>query len=112
MGLGGHDTDRFYYVEPDFHIDNPAWAIYPAEIIAPLTEKQRKCTFEGRDYKFDTLMGFYLPSVPSGNQAEARALCVSGLDYKSRLFGNSVLGCDSLRIIGVDKKYAEGLAKK
>lgn len=92
---------------------HPAWAVYPAEIVAPLVEKlQNGFRFKGGDYKFDEMMGFHLPGTTSDNLGHGRALCVNRLNGRSRLFGYLNLGVVNSYVVGVDKNYAASGAKK
>ena len=93
----------------DGKVVHPAWAIYPAEIIAPLVAETFK--FNKREWDYDKNMGFFLPGEPTDN-AEMRALYVGRLWGMSWLDGWGGLGKDRSHLVGAGGKYAAGAPQK
>ncbi len=90
-----------------------AWANYSAETVASLVKRLKDgFNFEGKDYHFDKMMGLFLPPITSDGKGHGRALYVDRLGGRSRLCGNGDLGYGNSRVVGVDNRYAKGVAKK
>lgn len=89
----------------DGKVVHPAWAIYPANVVAPLVAKTFE--FNGKEWNYDTNMGLFLSGEPQNN-AEMRALFVGRLRGRSLLNGRNGLGNVNSRVVGVDGKYVAG----
>jgi hypothetical protein len=51
-------------------------------------------------FGYDTAMGIY-PGSCGGDEPEMRALCVSGLEFRSSAYGREDLGSDNGRFVGI-----------
>ena len=105
----GQDVRVSKIIENDV-VGFPWSAILPSDAAVPLVKRTSK--FSQEVYGYDTSMGLRLPSSPSENVAEGRALCAGRLDYGSRLVGDGGLGGGDCRLAGVVAGSAEGAAKK
>ena len=87
----------------------PILGKYDPDIIVPFVDETFK--HNKREYDYDTNFGLWLAKEPEGN-AEGRALCVNGLDYRSGLLGSFDLGVSNGRSVGVVERVAGGDAPK